>query len=414
MPDSIKKKKVNVISPRSGCPMRTLDASKLRNYFNLNNYEVIDTVEGADYTIFVTCAVTKAALEDSLSVIDGIKKISGELIVMGCLPGTNEKELKMIFSGKTIMTKNINDIDEYFSDFRIKFHQVPESHLYDLELYNTFAEINDIKPHFSLLRKYGFSKLFIRQIIRQQDIQRYIRKNIGFNYSDKCYLVICSGCVNNCAYCNIKRAIGKIKSKTIKSLVKEYSTLLDHGYRNFHFIAEDLCSYGFDINSSIDQLLLALSVVDKKHIVRWSLHGLNPKWLVKNQDKIIPFIKSKKIVEVTVAVESGSDRIIELMNRKYKIMDLKNTLKSYRKINPGFRINALFFAGFPTETDEDFNKTLDFLKEMRFEDVTLKGYSELETLPSAKILPKITEETIQKRILIAEALLRKLKTPYIR
>ncbi|MDY0160523.1 MAG: radical SAM protein [Bacteroidales bacterium] len=403
-------KKVYISTPFCHCSLRKLEAEKLRNYFSINNYTLVDNIEDADFHICVTCAVTKANLNNHIEYFKTIANSSGELIVAGCLPGTNPKELKQVFSGKVIVTKDIADIDKFFPDFRIKFTEVPEVYFYDIGAFHMFTDDTVNQSYFNLLCKYGFSKTFFSKINRKRQANDFYRNNKNLNVSEPCFVKISSGCANNCTYCNIRDAIGKIKSKSIENLCVEYRSLLEEGNRNFHFIAEDLCSYGLDIKSSLGDLLTALSEVDYNYDVKWTLNGVNPNWLSHNYKEFASLFKSK-IWEIMIAVESGSDRLIELMNRKYVISELEETLINLRKINPGFRINSLFILGFPSETDEDFQSTINLIKNVKFDSVTLTNYSEFENRASAKIFPKVDAETIYERRKRAEDVLKKLKIP---
>jgi tRNA A37 methylthiotransferase MiaB len=403
-------KKVYISTPFCHCSLRKLEAEKLRNYFSINNYTLVDNIEDADFHICVTCAVTKANLNNHIEYFKTIANSSGELIVAGCLPGTNPKELKQVFSGKVIVTKDIADIDKFFPDFRIKFTEVPEVYFYDIGAFHMFTDDTVNQSYFNLLCKYGFSKTFFSKINRKRQANDFYRNNKNLNVSEPCFVKISSGCANNCTYCNIRDAIGKIKSKSIENLCVEYRSLIEEGNRNFHFIAEDLCSYGLDIKSSLGDLLTALSEVDYNYDVKWTLNGVNPNWLSHNYKEFASLFKSK-IWEIMIAVESGSDRLIELMNRKYVISELEETLINLRKINPGFRINSLFILGFPSETDEDFQSTINLIKNVKFDSVTLTNYSEFENRASAKIFPKVDAETIYERRKRAEDVLKKLKIP---
>jgi threonylcarbamoyladenosine tRNA methylthiotransferase MtaB len=407
------KNKVHVIPPSSGCPMRSLDASKLKKYFYLNNFEVVNTAKDANYIIIVTCSVSPLQFDNSIEKICELENETGEIIVMGCLPGANDIELRNFFLGKAIATKDINGIDKYFPDFRIKFEQVPEANFYNNEAINLISGITYYTSYFKVFFKYGISQSFIRQVFRTYDYKKFKKVNYRYNVEDRCNIVICHGCSNNCTYCNIKKSVGRIRSRSIKSIVEEYMQLLSEGYRLFHFIADDLSSYGLDLNSSLIQLLEELSKVDSKLHVKWSFQGINPSWLVENYKEIVPLIKSKKIWELTIAVESGSDRIIKLMNRKYKIKDVEKVLKSFRKQNRGLRIDALLFAGFPTETDKDFNDTLKFISNVRLDDARTTYYTEFERVASAKIFPKVSNEVVQERCRMARELMIKLKTDVV-
>jgi tRNA A37 methylthiotransferase MiaB len=403
-------KKVHISTPFCHCSLRKLEAVKLRNYFKLNTYKITDTPQDADYHVCVTCAVTKANLDNHIEYFKEIKNSHGELIVMGCLPGTNPDELKTVFSGKNIVTKDIADIDKFFPEFRVKFDEVPEVYSYDIGAFHMFTDDTYKYSDFALLSKFGITKTLLRKIVRKRQTHAFNKSNEKFIASEPCFVKISSGCANNCTYCNIRDAIGKIKSKNIAEICDEYTNLLELGNRNFHFIAEDLCSYGLDIRSSLGELLNALSEVDKDYNVKWTLNGVNPRWLAQNYKDFEELFKSK-IWEIMIAIESGSDRLIGLMNRKYKISEVETALINLRKINPGFRTNSLFILGFPTETEEDFQSTISLIKKVRFDSVTLTDYSEFENRASAKISPKVDSETVYKRRKRVEEVLKNLKIP---
>jgi tRNA A37 methylthiotransferase MiaB len=403
------KKRVCVIDPPSQCPLRSLDASKLTNYFALNNLIVTDSFHDVDYIVYVTCSVSPTDVENALKTIDELQKTKAELIVMGCMPGSNLKELRTAFDGPAIATKDISDIDNYFPEFRIKFHQTPEPHTYDYaEMDKTvFYNKHDYSSFGSLLLNYGLSNSFFRKLSRLKDYKKFVKENNANNTNDKCFIITSYGCTNKCAYCNIRRAVGKIKSKSIEMIVREYAELLEQGYRIFHFLADDISSYGLDINSSLNELLDLLSETDKAYNVKWSLHGMNPAWIVKNQSFLRPYFESKKVWDITIAMESGSDRIIKLMNRHYKAKDVEAVLTLFRKLNPGLRIDALFFVGFPTETEEDFMKTFEFVKNNKFDKVRVTYYYEFDYLPAAKLYPKVSAEEMKNRIGRIDKLLHK-------
>ena len=114
-------KRVYISMDFSECPLRTLDAAKLRNYFNSNNYYVADSFDKIDFHIYVTCSAIKPIILQQLKSIKKLQDFNGELIVVGCLPGTNKEDLKAIFSGKTVVTKNLNEIDNFFKNRRCFF-----------------------------------------------------------------------------------------------------------------------------------------------------------------------------------------------------------------------------------------------------------------------------------------------------
>jgi tRNA A37 methylthiotransferase MiaB len=406
------KKQVIVLDPSSKCPLRSLDASKIRNYFFINNFIVTDSFETADYIVFITCSVSPQDVEKNLNIIQNLKKYNGQLIVMGCMAGANLKELRTVFDGPVISTKSINDIDKVFPYFHIKFNQTPESHTFNTaEEYNSIfnSKFNNYSLSWLLLH-YGLSETFFRKKSQLNDFKKFKNANLRHNVNDKCFIRTSYGCNNNCSYCNINKAIGKTKSRPIQNIVEEYQDLLDKGYRNFHFIADDMGSYGVDIKCSLEKLLKALSIADNNYTVKWSLHGINPSWIVKHQNIIIPYIKVKKVWNLTLAIESGSNRIIKLMNREYKSEDLVKTLKIFRKVNSGLRIAALLFFGFPTETEEDYCATLKLIQNIKLDYVRVTYYYEFDYLPAAKLFPKVNLADIKYRIEKTNRILLKQKS----
>ncbi|MGM0650322.1 MAG: radical SAM protein [Bacteroidota bacterium] len=404
-----KKKRVCVIDPPSQCPLRCMDASKLRNYFTVNNMNVTDHIDDADIILYVTCSVSPNDVENTLKDIEAYNKYKAELFVMGCMPGSNLKELRTGFDGPAISTKNISDIDTYFPEFNIKYNQTPEPHTYhyaDMDKTIFFTK-HDYYSLPTLLLKYGLSQTFFRKYYRLKEYKKFLRNNNGSRVEDACFILTSRGCTNNCSYCNIRRAVGKIKSKSIDALVNEYAEMLNQGYRIFHFLADDLGSYGLDMHSSLNELLDALSEIDEKYHVKWSLHGMNPAWIVKNQSFLRPYFEAKKVWDITIAMESGSDRIIRLMNRHYKAKDVEAALRLFRKLNPGLRIDALFFVGFPTETEEDFMATFKFVKNNKFDKARVTYYYEFDYLPAAKLYPKVSAEEMKNRIERIDKLLNK-------
>jgi len=143
------------ITSAYACPLRVLDASKLRNYFSLNNFEIVESYSLADYYLFISCSVTLPIVESELVTIKELSKSSCELIVMGCLPGANEDDLKKVFGGKYVSTKNIEDVDKLFPNFWIKYRDVPETYKYDFGDYILGGKSRD--SFIYLILKYGFS-----------------------------------------------------------------------------------------------------------------------------------------------------------------------------------------------------------------------------------------------------------------
>ncbi len=222
------------------------------------------------------------------------------------------------------------------------------------------------------------------------------------------FLVVAQGCNNQCSYCHTKFYVGKVKSKHLADIRTEYLSLLKERNNFINIIAEDIGAYGVDINSGLPQLLDELDSITESQKTQWMLDGLQPMWYIKQRQHLIPLIRKKRISALSVPVQSGSDRIIKLMNRDYDCKNAIACLKEFRSMNPKLYLQGIFIVGFPSESEIDFNDTLNFIKEVKFNDVTLIPYSEFPMCESSKIEQKIPEETIYQRIDLATAELKPL------
>jgi tRNA A37 methylthiotransferase MiaB len=169
------------------------------------------------------------------------------------------------------------------------------------------------------------------------------------------------------------------------------------GFRQFIFISEDIGSYGFDIQENLPQLLNTLNKATENNSIRWQLDGLNPIWAVKYESELLPLIRKDRIYAITIPFQSGSKRILKLMNRFSDIERIDKCIKNFRKQYKLLRLHSVFMIGFPSETEEDFKETLRFIVDINPEIVTFTFYSEFEHCKSAEIFPKISNEIVDQR-----------------
>jgi MiaB/RimO family radical SAM methylthiotransferase len=331
------------------CRRRSLDATRLAEYFRLNKCEVLEKPDYADYILLVTCAYKKSKEDECFTEIRKFKKNKGELIILGCLPGIASERLNKEFNGKCLVTEKFDEIDRFFPEFKIKF-----------------AKVSDGNKEFP-----------------------FAEKNI-------CFLRISKGCIANCSYCAIPKATGKLVSKPLKDCLKEYVKLVDAGYSEINFCAENVGAYGTDIKSSFEELLKELSKISNN--IKWAIHELHPCWVLKYKKEILDHIKQKRIVNLGCTIQSGSPKILKLMNRFVDLEELKLTLNSFKKINPKLNLYTHVLIGFPGETEQDFEKTLQFIKKINFDLVIFYVYTDRDGTPAAKMNGKVKESVKAQRL----------------
>jgi tRNA A37 methylthiotransferase MiaB len=374
----------------NGCNRRLLDATRFIEYFRLNNFTISESSKEADFIFLFASSLNNVRVKESLLLIDEYSKQKGELIVLGCLPAAAPTLFKKKFSGKALTIKNIDQIDDFFPECTIKYRDVPEKNvpLNKNKLYNGTRA----KMFFHRMHLYMSSPILIKDKIYALLNKRKEENN------DTCFLWVSKGCPNKCAFCSERRAVGDLISRPISSILIEYRQLLNEGKREFELIGDDVGSYGTDMDTSLPKLLNEMSLIDNGFEVKWIIKHLHPKFLIRYKNDLIKYTLDNKITEIICSFQSGSNRILGLMNRNHTIEEVIDTISYFREINPKLKFATNVIAGFPTETDEEFDKTLDVLKLLNFDRVHLIKYYDAEGTDSFSFETKIENSVIDARI----------------
>jgi len=215
-------------------------------------------------------------------------------------------------------------------------------------------------------------------------------------YNDKCYCIkICTGCLGSCSYCIIRYSRGKIKSKPIEKIMEEFKQGLSLGYRDFALIGTDLGDYGQDVGMNFPQLLEQMVATPGDFRLR--LRNVNPRGIIEYFPQLFQLLDSKKIVYLLSPVQSGDNRILELMNRGYKIEDIVSCMGKIRAAYPFVVLQSQIIAGFPTESETEFLSSKAVVDRGIFDYIDIFRYSDRYGTKSASIYPKVPEETIMER-----------------
>ena len=279
------------------------------------------------------------------------------MIVLGCLPAISPSKFKEKFKGKYIIPLHLDKIDMFFKDFKFKFSDLPDA-----------------------------NKDFL---LSEDDSQDGVKN---------CLLRIGSGCIANCSYCAIPLATGKLKSKSLNVCLKEYSKLLEEGYNEFNICAENVGSYGIDIKSSLPLLLEKMEEMDKGKKVWWNIHEIHPKWVIKYKSSLVGWVKEGKIKCLGCTIQSGSDRILKLMNRYDKSENIVKTLLELKKINSELFLSTHVLIGFPTETEKDLEDTLDVIKKVGFDIIIVYVYTPREGTVAHNLKNQISDNVKKERL----------------
>jgi len=397
----------NVYIYTDGCECRLLDSKKISEYFRLNKYHIVKNPKDAEIIIYITCSFTDKAAEIFVNTIKEFKKYNAEIIVGGCIPLIDKKILQENFEGKTFTTKNINDIDRLFPDNKIKFKDIDDANILnknidDKKLLGVATQfINKSK----ILQKIAFKlkEIFLKNFFGEDS---FILDTYYITYSKKPLfnIRISRGCLGNCTYCVIKNAIGTHKSKPVEECIKEFKKGLSNGYKQFVINADDTGAYGIDINSTLPELLKQMIKLPGDYYI--AIRNLHPGWVVKYIDELEKIFATGRILSLDVQIQSSSNRILKLMNRYSDIKKIEAAILRIKRISLDIKINTNFIAGFPTETEDEFRKTINFLIKMELNGYVI-SFSLKKGSKANDINPKISKLEKQKRMDYAKKTLKK-------
>jgi len=374
----------------TGCVEAQLSSEVVARILKQNNYVITKDVSEANFVIFYACGLTEYSQEKSLRGLINLKKKMNQdakLTIWGCLTKQNPEAIKEIQQGQATAPLNIilrQNLEA--SDISLNGLSVAASakELGDMrEISHEFAE--DPLDRFTrlvLLAKMGKQKL----------------KDKVSGRTKAYYIRVAKGCTGNCTYCSEKPVFGEISSRPIEEVVSDFKKGLSLGYNRFSFLATDLGAYGMDINTNLGTLLNR--IIETKTDIDYTLilNQIEPHNFKTIYPTLNESLASDRIEEIMSPVQSGSNRVLKLMGRKYEIGDWRSIMFKINTDYPKIKLNTHFLVGFPTESDEDFNETMKLLDPPPFFDgITVFKYSSRPPVASRLIPGQISEAVKEAR-----------------
>lgn len=374
-------KKVYVVS-NNFCGEARLETQRLIDIISRASapraYMCVNKIDDADLIIFYTCGHLQTQETDSINTIRKIlkqKKASSELIVWGCLPKINPKSVRRVYGGPMVG---------------------PEDWAFFYELFNQPKGIAESVTANMLSVDDGFASATMdirREILRFipiLDILPFPRKRIW-------YIRIESGCANHCTYCSDMLAYRSVRSQPIERILQQFTLGLRNGYKYFYFAGRDLGSYGCDMEISLANLLQAIYEKYPHQDYKLLLDQVSPNALVDIYPDLNNSFLSTKVFELGSHIQSGSDRTLSLMGKRFKVQDWIRTIQSISRDHPQIRLNTTMMVGFPGESEQDFRESINLVNNVLFDEISVYKYNERPCLPSLKIRGRIPEKTKRKR-----------------
>jgi ribosomal protein S12 methylthiotransferase len=348
-----------------GCPKALVDSEQILTKLRAEGYLISPSYEGADLVVVNTCGFIDAAVEESLDAIGEALSENGKVIVTGCL-GARE-DLVRSAHPQVLAITGPHAADEVLQ--HVHAH-LPQPH----------------DPYTSLVPPQG----------------------IKLTPQHFAYLKISEGCNHSCTFCIIPSMRGPLVSRPIGEVLQEAKNLADAGVRELLVISQDTSAYGVDVKyrmgffggRPVKTRLRELCEALAEFGIWVRMHYVYP---YPSVDDLIPLMAEGKILPyLDVPFQHASPRILKAMKRPASAENNLERIKAWRAVCPDITIRSTFIAGFPGETDAEFEELLGFLKEARLDRVGCFAYSPVEgaaanELPGA--VPQEVREERQRRLM---------------
>lgn len=331
------KRKRNSFIRTYGCQMNEHDSERVAWILNLLGFNMIDNEEEADFILFNTCAIRENAELRVYGKIGSLKTIKAnkpdyKIAIMGCM--------MQIDDIREEIEEKYKHVDLIFGTHNI--HKIPELLYKNIKSKKTIVDIQE----------------------DNLDLIEYIDSSRGSKY--KGYVNIIYGCNNFCTYCVVPYARGREISREPEYILEEIKEMVADGYKEITLLGQNVNSYGndFDFDYSFTDLLYEINKI--KGIERLNFMTSHPKDI---SDELIEAYGEIDTLNnyLHLPVQSGSDRILKLMNRNYSIDNYLEKINKIREVKPDIALSTDIIVGFPGETEEDFQKTIDLVKEVKYD-----------------------------------------------
>lgn len=316
-----------------GCSASFADSEMISGLVVNGGHILSDNAENSDLNVIVTCSVKDATANKMIHRIKNLKK--KPLVVAGCLPKAERPTVER-FSGRASLLG-------------------PNSLGKTLEVINsTLNGTRQVALEDSDVSKVGLPKVRLNPIVG--------------------IVEIASGCMSECTFCQTKLSKGDLVSYRIGDIVRQVAHEVDDGCKEIWLTSTDNGCYGFDIGTDLPTLINAVNDIPKDFAVRVGM--MNPMYMARIKKDLVKAYENNKVYKfLHVPVQSGSNKVLNDMKRGHTANTFRDIVKIFRDRFSHFTVSTDVIVGFPSETKEDFERTVEMLKETRPDIVNLSRYS---------------------------------------
>ena len=341
-----------------GCKVNSYESEYIRNLLLNNDFEEVES--NADICIVNTCTVTNTADNKSKQVINNIRKNNphGIVIAMGCFCQFRENEITDLINADIIIgNKDKSKILDYINDYLNNKEQIVK-----------FYDMNDVP-------------------FEDMEVQKY-------NKHHRAFIKIEDGCNNFCSYCIIPYVRGRVRSKNYDKCINEARDLVNSGHKEIVLAGIHTGQYNDDGKRLCD-VINGLSKIDGLERIR-----LSSVEIVELDEGMLEILKNnnKFVSHLHIPLQAGSNNVLKLMNRRYTREEFIDMVNNIKKLRPGISLSTDIIVGFPGETDEDFDDTLELSREVGFSKIHVFPYSDRNGTVASKMKNKVDGNIKKQRV----------------
>lgn len=355
-----------------GCKVNSYESEFIISKFLKKGYELADN--DSDIYIINTCSVTNTSDAKSRKIINKISREHPDaiIVVMGCMIEAHrdyQNDNVSIIIGNKDKSKVVDLVERYLEKRKpLKF------------LYDDFDK--------------KFEDMFIENM----------------NEHTRAYVKIQDGCENFCSYCIIPYTRGCQRSKQPEKVICEIKRLVQNGYKEIVLTGIHTGHYGSDLNTTFSSLLREICKI--KGLIRLRISSIE---ITELDDEFLKVLNDEKIIvdHMHIPLQSGSDTILKNMNRKYLTNYYEKKIAKIRKIRPNISITTDIIVGFPGETEQLFNETIEFSKKIQFTKIHVFPFSVRKGTKAELMDNQIPESVKKERVKILTNLSQELEKKYL-
>ena len=345
--------KFNIVT--FGCKVNQYESNMMKERMLSSNFFYVENISEANIIVVNTCSVTNVADKKCLKMIRRIKREypNSILVVAGCSSQNKQEIYENLDIDILIGNKDKSKIDILLKEY--------------------------IKTHKRYVKFYNDRKLDFEDMLISD-----------YNHI-RAFIKIEDGCDNFCSYCIIPYVRGSVRSKNFETVIKEAKLLTQKGHKEIVLTGIHTGHY-MDNDYDLTDLINELSKIED--LLRIRISSIE---ITELNDKFLNMLSTNKKVcdHLHIPLQAGSDEILKKMNRKYDLKYYEEKIKKIRMIRPDISITTDIIVGFPYETDELFNETLEFSRKMNFSKIHVFPYS-IRIGTSAANMPNQVDESIKK------------------